>query len=132
MDNQGWGTREGPKLPAAVDDAKVPIPIAIKTILTASPQLTPMGLLANAKVWATSKLMRAPGGKQQEALGEVEVSGRTISTQTAGVSKDTQTEDEPKEKEKPKMLKDLTKEENMSVAEKFDLYDGEALPFDRF
>ena len=23
MDNQGWGTREGPKLPAAVDDAKV-------------------------------------------------------------------------------------------------------------
>ena len=91
-----------------------------------------MGLLANAKVWATSKLMRAPGGKQQEPLGEVEVSGRTISTQTAGVSKDTQTEDEPKEKEKPKMLKDLTKEENMSVAEKFDLYDGEALPFDRF
>ena len=25
MDNQGWGTREGPKLPAAVDDAKVVI-----------------------------------------------------------------------------------------------------------
>ena len=25
MDNQGWGTREGPKLPAAVDDAKVNI-----------------------------------------------------------------------------------------------------------
>ena len=23
MDNQGWGTREGPKLPAAVDEAKV-------------------------------------------------------------------------------------------------------------
>merc|ERR1719204_1701034 len=115
MDNQGWGTREGPKLPAAVDEAK----------------LTPMGLLANAKVWATSKLMRTPGGKQQESLGEVEVSGVTISTQTAGVSKDTQTEDEPKEKEKPKMLKDLTKEENMSVAEKFDLNEG-ALPFDRY
>ena len=90
-----------------------------------------MGLLANAKVWATSKLMRTPGGKQQEALGEVEVSGVTISTQTAGVSKDTQTEDEPKEKEKPKMLKDLTQEENKSVAEKFDLNEG-ALPFDRF
>ena len=90
-----------------------------------------MGLLANAKVWATSKLMRTPGGKQQEPLGEVEVSGVTISTQTAGVSKDTQTEDEPKEKEKPKMLKDLTQEENKSVAEKFDLNEG-ALPFDRF
>ena len=93
--------------------------------------MTPMGLLTNAKLWATSKLMRTPGGKQQDALGEVEVSGVTISTQTAGVSKDTQTEDEPKEKEKPKMLKDLTKEENMSVAEKFDLNEG-ALPFDRF
>ena len=93
--------------------------------------MTPMGLLTNAKLWATSKLMRTPGGKQQESLGEVEVSGVTISTQTAGVSKDTQTEDEPKEKEKPKMLKDLTKEENMSVAEKFDLNEG-ALPFDRF
>ena len=23
MDNQGWGTREGPKLPANVDEAKV-------------------------------------------------------------------------------------------------------------
>ena len=90
-----------------------------------------MGLIANAKLWATSKLMRTPGGKQQESPGEVEVSGVTISTQTAGVSKDTQTEDEPKEKEKPKMLKDLTKEENMSVAEKFDLNEG-ALPFDRF
>ena len=93
--------------------------------------MTPMGLLANAKLWATSKLMRSPGGKEQESLGEVEVSGVNISTQTAGVSKDTQTEDEPKEKEKPKMLKDLTKEENMSVAEKFDLNEG-ALPFDRF
>ena len=93
--------------------------------------MTPMGLLANAKLWATSKLMRTPGGKEQESLGEVEVSGVNISTQTAGVPKDTQTEDEPKEKEKPKMLKDLTKEENMSVAEKFDLNEG-ALPFDRF
>ena len=93
--------------------------------------MTPMGLLTNAKLWATSKLMRTPGSKQQDALSEVEVSGVTISTQTAGVSKDTQTEDEPKEKEKPKLLKDLTKEENMSVAEKFDLNEG-ALPFDRF
>ena len=90
-----------------------------------------MGLLANAKLWATSKVMRVPVGRQQEALGEPEVGGVTISTQTPGFAKETQTEDEPKEKEKPKLLKDLTKEENMSVAEKFDLNEG-ALPFDRF
>merc|ERR1719204_102604 len=86
MDNQGWGTREGPKLLAAVDEAK----------------LTPMGLLSNAKVWATSKLMRTPGSSRPEPLHEVEASGVSISTQTAGHTKDTQTEDEPKEKEKPK------------------------------
>ena len=89
-----------------------------------------MGLLANAKVWATSKLMRAPGSDGPAPLHEVEVSGVSISTQTAGHTKDTQTEDEPKEKEKPKMLKDLTQDENKSASEKFDLNEG-ALPFDR-
>ena len=54
----------------------------------------------------------------------------SISTQTAGHTKDTQTEEEPKEKEKPKMLKDLTQDENKSASEKFDLNEG-ALPFDR-
>ena len=89
-----------------------------------------MGLLSNAKVWATSKLMRTPGSSTPEPLHEVEVSGVSISTQTAGHTKDTQTEDEPKEKEKPKMLKDLTQDENKSASEKFDLNEG-ALPFDR-
>ena len=89
-----------------------------------------MGLLANAKVWATSKLMRTPGNGKPEPLHEVETSGVSISTQTAGHTKDTQTEDEPKEKEKPKMLKDLTQDENKSASEKFDLNEG-ALPFDR-
>ena len=89
-----------------------------------------MGLLANAKVWATSKLMRTPGSSRPEPMHEVAVSGVSISTQTAGHTKDTQTEDEPKEKEKPKMLKDLTQEENKSASEKFDLNEG-ALPFDR-
>ena len=89
-----------------------------------------MGLLANAKVWATSKLLRTPGSSRPEPLHEVEVSGVSISTQTAGHTKDTQTEDEPKEKEKPKMLKDLTQDENKSASEKFDLNEG-ALPFDR-
>ena len=89
-----------------------------------------MGLLANAKVWATSKLMRTPGSSTPVPLHEVEVSGVSISTQTAGHTKDTQTEDEPKEKEKPKMLKDLTQDENKSASEKFDLNEG-ALPFDR-
>ena len=92
-------------------------------------QLTPMGLLANAKLWATSKLMKTPGSKQADPLGQLEVSG--VATQTAGISRDTQTEDNPKDqKEKPKMLKDLMQEESKSVAEKFDLSEG-ALPFDR-
>ena len=127
MDNQGWGTREGPKIAAAVDDSKVTLP----TLSPTCAQVTPMGLLTNIKMWFTSKLNKQPMGAM-EAHRDVELNGVSAGTQTWGTARETQTEDAPKEEEKPKMLKDLHADESRSFADKFELGDGHAEPFDKY
>jgi hypothetical protein len=101
-------------------------------------QATPLGMFAKAGTWMTSKLSKPPSShrdletsREPKSMSSALRLSASMSTQTIGQEKETQT-DKDSQKEEPKIKLKDTLDETKSFAEKFVLDDEQKKPFDNY
>ena len=140
MDNQGWGTREGPVVAAAGPDVKVTLTCLS---LFQHLQVSPLQLLSAARTLATKKMVSAMGlqppgqeagagdGKDPAKDGNKEKMDDLKKAQVAvEVEKDSGPSN-PENPQKAIVKIDPVDDESKTFAERFVLDDGKQKPFDK-